>query len=170
MILVAAVLLSTVVVLFAMNITNSQVQKEKVLIASSHIWYVNSTVSIAAIGISDIGPTDSVLTKISVNGLQCDWNGTGNYVIYCKFNGSLPGDLPFTKQMKNVGTTNITISGQQYHFTAAREGLTVQSGDSVAFYIVVPDRIMVQDVSMPVDVILTTTQAVYSTDPLVQST
>jgi hypothetical protein len=168
-ILVAAVLLSIVLVLYAMNVTTSQVQKEKIFIASSHIWYVNSTTSIAAIGISDIGPTDSVLTKIIVNGLQCDWNGTNNYVIYCEINGSLPGDLPFARQISNIGTTTITIAGQHYTFTVAREGLTVKSGDSTAFYIVVPNCIMVQDVSMPMDIILTTTQAVYSTETLVQS-
>jgi hypothetical protein len=75
-IVVASVVLSGVVVLLATNVTASQIQKEKLFMASSHVWYIDNTVSIAALGISNIGSTDSVLTKITVNGYQCDWNGT----------------------------------------------------------------------------------------------
>ena len=94
-ILVAAVILSTTVVLFATNVTSSSVQKEKMYISTSHIWYINSSTSIAAIAICNTGPTDIVLNKINVKGLQCEWNGTANYVAYCKINGTMPGDLPF---------------------------------------------------------------------------
>jgi hypothetical protein len=40
--LLAAIALSTTVVLFAVNITSSQAQKEKVFVASTHVWYVDS--------------------------------------------------------------------------------------------------------------------------------
>jgi hypothetical protein len=73
-ILVAAVVLSTTVVLFATNVTSSQVQKEKMYIATSHVWYCNSSTSIAAIAICDTGATDLVLSKVDVKG--CSANGT----------------------------------------------------------------------------------------------
>jgi hypothetical protein len=169
-ILVAAVILSTTVVLFATNVTTSQVQKEKLYIATSHVWYVDDTTSIAAIAISNTGPTDIVLNKIDVKGLQCEWNGETNYVAYCKINGIMPGDLPFVSEISNTENTTITIAGQPYDFTVASEGLTVKSGNSVAFYIVIPDRILIYDLSTPVRMVITTTQGVYCTETIVQST
>jgi hypothetical protein len=169
-IVVASVVLSAVVVLLATNITASQVQKEKLFIASSHVWYVDNSTSIAALGISNIGSTDTVLTKITVNGYQCDWNGSSSYVVCCKINGDFPGDLPYPGQISKAGNTQVTIDDQQYTFVAASERLTVKSGNSIAFYIVVPNTILVEDISMPVDIILTTTQSVYCTETLVQTT
>lgn len=169
-ILVAAVILSTTVVLFATNVTSSQVQKEKMYIATSHIWYVNSTTSIAAIAISDTGPTDIVLNKIDVKGLQCEWNGTENYVAYSKINGPMPGDLPFIDAINRSGNTTVSIGDKAYDFEIAGEGLTIKSGWSIAFYIVVPNRVMVYDLSTPLRMVITTTQGIYITETLVQTT
>lgn len=169
-ILVAAVILSTTVVLFATNVTGSQVQKEKMYIAVSHIWYVNSSTSIAAIAISDTGPTDIVLNKIDVKGLQCEWNGTANYVVYCKINGTMPGDMPFILDINREGSTNVTIGLGEYEFVGATEGLTIKSGWTIAFYIVVPNRVMVYDLSTPLRMVITTTQGIYCTETIVQTT
>ena len=169
-ILVAAVLLSTVVVVYAVNLTTSQVQKEKVYIAATHIWYVNNAESIAAIGISNIGPTDIVLTQISVDGLQCEWNGTTNYVVYCKIDGSIPGDLPLAQDISSTANTTISIGGRPYQFAPAQAGLTIKSGWSMAFYVVVPNLISIYDLSTPVEMTISTAQEVYFTETLVQST
>lgn len=169
-IVVATVLLSTVVVLLAVNVTTSQVQKEKLYIATSHVWYVNSTTSIASLGVTNVGPTSIVLNKIVVNGVQCQWSGTTNYVVYCDVDGSLPGDLQYTSSISNVQNTTIPISGQPFVFTPASEGLTIKSGYSIAFYMIIPNSIEVYDVSMPVDIVITTTQAAYCAETLVQST
>jgi len=169
-ILVAAVILSTTVVLFATNVTSSQVQKEKMYIATSHIWYANSSTSLAAIAICNTGPTDIVLNKIDVKGLQCEWNGTNNYVAYCKINGTMPGDMPFIESLDRSGNTTISIGGTNYEFLIAGEGLTIKSGWTIAFYIVVPERVMVYDLSTPLRMVITTTQGVYITETLVQTT
>jgi len=169
-ILVAAVILSTTVVFFATNVTTSQVQKEKMYIATSHVWYANSSTSIVGIAISDTGPTDIVLNKIDVKGLQCEWNGTSNYVIYCKINGTMPGDLPYIDQLSRTDVTPVMIGGTAYDFESASEGLTIQSGWTIAFYIVVPNRVMVYDLSTPLRMVITTTQGVYCTETLVQTT
>ncbi|XHH09764.1 MAG: hypothetical protein ACFCUE_03825 [Candidatus Bathyarchaeia archaeon] len=169
-ILVAAVILSTTVVLFATNVTSSQVQKEKMYIATSHIWYVNSSTSIAAIAVCNTGPIDIVLNKIDVKGLICEWNGTNNYVVYTKINGTMPGDLPFTSDISQTENTTIPIAHQDYEFQVAGEGLTVKSGWSIAFYIVVPERVMVYDLSTPLRMVITTTQSLYITETLVQTT
>jgi hypothetical protein len=170
-ILVAAVALSTTLVLFATNVTSSQVQKESLYIPSTHIWIVNGTYSIAALALTDTGPTDIVLTKLEIKGMQIQWNGNGtdSYVIYAKVNGTLPGDLPYA-DITNSGNTTITIGGQDCTFAPAEVGLTLKSGYTMAFYVAVPNRIMMYDLATPVGMIISTTQAVYCTQTLVQST
>jgi hypothetical protein len=168
-ILVAAVVLSTTVVLFTTNVTSSQVQKEKLYIATSHVWYCNSSTSIVAIAICDTGATDTVLSKVDVKGLQCQWNGTSNYMVYTKINGTLPGDLPLITEFNRGGNTTAIIGDSEYKFEAATEGLTIQSGYTLAFYVVVPNRVMIYDLSTPLRMVITTTQGVYCTETVVQS-
>ena len=168
--LMAAVILSSVVVVFAVNVTTSQAQKESLFVASSHVWYVNSTTSIAAIAITDTGPTDIVLTKININGLQSDWNGSDNYVIFTKTNGTMPGDLPLLLNITNSGNNTVTIGNQPFTFTSAEEGLTLKSGWSMGFYIILPNCIMLYNLATPVRTVISTTQAAYLTETLVQST
>ncbi len=168
-ILIATVILSATVVLFAVNLTANQVLKEKLYIDTSHIWYVDDKVSVAAIAITNTGPTDSVLTRIDVNGLDCQWNGDTNYVIYCKINGTMPGDLTYSPDITNQGNSTINIAGISYDFTIASEGLTIQAGTSMAFYIVVPNNIMVYDLAQPVRMVMTTTQSIYCMETLVQA-
>ena len=169
-ILMAAVILSTIVVLFATNVITSQVQKEKLYITTSHVWYINSTTSIAALGICDTGSTDVVITQLNVKGLQCNWNGTDNYIVYCKINGTMSGDLPFVTNLSNNATTTVDIGNQPYNFTVASEGLTIKSGQSIAFYAVLPNCIGVYDLSTPVTIVISTTQGVYFAQTLVQTT
>jgi hypothetical protein len=168
-ILVAAVVLSTTVVLFAINVTGSQVQKEKMYIPSSHVWYANSSVSITAIAICNTGATDIVLSKIDVKGLQCQWNGTTNYVVYTKINGTLPSDLPLVTSINRAGNTTVDLGGQAFEFQTATEGLTIQSGWTLAFYIVIPNRVMIYDLSTPLRMVISTTQGVYCTETVVQT-
>jgi hypothetical protein len=165
----AAVILSTVVVLFATNITANQVQKEKMYIASSHVWYINSTTSIAALGISNTGPTDVVITKLNVKGLQCEWNGTSSYVICTVINGTFPGDLPLIINLTNTEDSVIQIGNQPYNFTLALDGLMIKSGYSIAFYAMIPNKVMIYDLSTPITMMLSTAQAVYCTETLVQT-
>jgi hypothetical protein len=168
-ILMAAVILSTIVVLFATNVTSSQMQKETLYVSSTHVWYVNSSYSVAAMAVANTGPTDIVLTKVVIKGLQCQWNGTDNFVIYNKTNETLRGDLPFVANFTNTSNTTVTIDNQPYDFTVAGEGLTMKSGWTMAFYIAVPDRVMIYDLASPIRMIISTTQAVYCTETLVQT-
>lgn len=169
-ILMAAVILSTVVVLFATNVITSQVQKEKLYITTSHVWYINSTTSIATIGIYNTGSTDIIITRLNVKGLQSDWNGTDNYIVYCKIDGTIPGDLPLVTNLSNTADTTVDIGNQPYDFTVASEGLTIKSGQSIAFYAVVPNRVSIYDLSTPLTMVISTTQGVYFTQTLVQTT
>ncbi len=127
--------------------------------------------------ISNIGPVDSVINKISVNGYQCTWNSSTCYVTYCMIKGSLPGELTCssTYDFSPWTSTTIPLGDNLYDFNTANESIHVQTGYTLAFYVVIntsdtnsTNAIMAQDVSMPVNVILTTTQAVYCTEPIVE--
>lgn len=165
----AAVLLSLTVTSFAMNVTTSQVQKENLYVASSHIWYANSSYSMGAIAVTNTGPTDVVLTRIVVKGLQCTWNGTTNFVVYCKTNTTLPGDLPYVGTLTNTANNTILVANEPFVFTVAGEGLTLKSGWTIMFYISIPDRVMVYDLGQPVRIVISTTQAVYCTETNIQT-
>jgi hypothetical protein len=167
-ILLAAVVLSTTVVIFAINVMTFQAQKEKVYVDNTHIWYIDPTKSLAAIALTDTGPTDVVITKINIKGIQCQWDGTDNFVVYCKINGTMPADLQYVTNIDPAVTTTINIADQPYDFTVASEGLTIQSENSIAFYIIIPNTIMLYDLSEPVRIIINTTQGVYLAEAAVQ--
>jgi hypothetical protein len=169
-ILVAVVLLSSTVVLFATNVTASQVQKEKMYIEASHVWYINGTSSSAAMAICNTGPTDIVLTQVNIKGLQCSWNSSTNFIIYSKTNGTIPANLPVLTNLTNTENTTITIGDQSYTFTVAEKGLTIKAGQSIILYAVIPERIMIYDLSTPIRMVVTTTQAAYCTETLAQTT
>ena len=162
-------MLTTVVVVFAVNLTTSETHQEKLFIASTHVWYVNSTTSVAAIELTDTGPSSAVLTKVEVNGLQCSWNGNDSYVNYCEVNGTFNGDLPF-QQLSNSANTTVAVGNQQCVFAPAIEGLTVKSGNSIAFYAELPNCILVYNLATPVNIVVSTSQTVYCTQTIVQST
>jgi hypothetical protein len=169
-VLTAAVILATTVTIFASSVTTSQVQKENLYISKTHLWYVNRTFSVAAIGITNTGPIDIVLNKVTIKGLECMWNGTTSYVVYCKVNGTIPGDMPFIANFTSTGSNTVNIENQVFTFTSAGEDLTLKSSNSIMFYIALPERLMVYDLGIPVRIVIQTTQSAYCTETLVQST
>jgi hypothetical protein len=81
----------------------------------------------------------------------------------------MPGDLPFIMDINRESNTTITIGLLDYDFVGASEGLTIKSGWTIAFYIVVPNRVMVYDLSTPLRMVITTTQGIYCTETIVQT-
>jgi hypothetical protein len=166
--LLAVVILSTTVVIFAINIMTVQAEKEKVYVASTHIWYINSQTSIAAIGITDTGPTDVILTKINIKGLDCQWNEGDNYMVYCIINETIPGDLQYATNLSPTTNTTINIGNQPFQFTPASNALTLQQGNTLMLYINIPNTIMLYNLSEPLRIIINTTQSVYLSEAQVQ--
>jgi hypothetical protein len=166
--LLAAVILSTTVVIFAINVMTVQAEKERVYVAYTHIWYINSQTSIAAIALTDTGPTDVILTKINIKGLDCQWNGADNYVVYCTINGTIPGDLQYPTNLSPTTPTTITLANQPYQFTPATSALTLQHGNTLILYITIPNTIMLYNLSEPLRIVINTTQSVYIAETQVQ--
>src|SRR5665647_936987 len=98
MTLTASVVLSSTVVLFATNVTSSQMSKENLIIPTTHLWYVDGEHSVGAIGVTNTGSTDIIINKITVKGIACEWNGSDtSFVLYYKMTGAIPGDLRYTE-------------------------------------------------------------------------
>jgi hypothetical protein len=169
LVLTSAIILTLTVTFFATNVTTSQVQKENLYIAKSHLWYVNRTDSIGAVLVINTGPTDIVLSKIAIKGLECDWNGTDSYIVYSKTDEVPQGDLPYVSNFTNTANSTITIGSQDYTFAVAGDDFTLKSGWTMMFYIAIPERLMVYDLGLPVRMSISTTQAVYCTETLVQT-
>lgn len=169
LILTSAIILTLTVTFFATNVTTSQVQKENLYIARSHMWYVNRTDSVGAVLIINTGPTDIVLNKITVKGLECDWNGTDSYIVYCKTDEVPQGDLPFISNFTSAENSTVTIGREEYTFAVAGDDFTLKSGWVMMFYMAIPERLMVYDLGLPVRMSISTTQAVYCTETLVQT-
>jgi hypothetical protein len=135
---------------------------------SAHVWYVNSNASVGGIILTNSGQTDAIISKITINGANCIWNNHGDsFILYNKTVGSFPGDLQFTA----ISPVNqeISIGNQKFQFEAASEGVSLKAGSSMALYIQTPNNIMVYNMGTPVTIVITTTQAIYSTQTNVES-
>jgi hypothetical protein len=168
-ILVVAVLLSTVVTYFAVNVTSTQVQKESLYLTRAHVWYKNSTNSIGCLVVINNGAVDVVLNKIIVKGHECSWNGTTTYILYNKTTEILSADLPYVSNFNKTGTNKVSIGGKDYVFRVAGDDFVLQSGWTMMFYIVNPGNFMVYDVGLPVRIVISTAQSVYCIETNVQS-
>jgi hypothetical protein len=166
--LTASVVLSSTVVLFATNVTTSQMSKENLIIPITHLWYVDGSSSLAAIGLTNTGSTDVIINKITVKGINCQWNADdSSFILYNKINGAIPGDLPFTEVARPEAT--ITIAEEPYTFSIATQGLSLKAGSSMACYIALPGNLMIYDMGQPVRVVVSTTQAVYTIEANVEA-
>ncbi|MFB3889600.1 MAG: hypothetical protein ACE14S_08925 [Candidatus Bathyarchaeia archaeon] len=168
-VLMSAVILSVTVTFFAMNVTTSQVQKESLYISRTHLWYVNTTYSTGAVIVTNTGPTDVVLSKIVVKGLECSWNGTDSFIVYNKTSSIPQGDLPFLANLTNSEDFEVALGNGTYTFGAAGDDLTLKAGWTMMCYLALPERLMVYDIGLPVRIVISTAQAVYCTETMVQT-
>jgi hypothetical protein len=168
MTLTATVVLSGGVVLYATNVSTSQMAREKLIMPSTHLWYINETSSVGGITITNTGTTDVIINKITVKGINCEWNASASsFILYNKTSGAFPCDLRF--QDITSGTSTITLAGNPYVFEVATQGISLRSGASMALYLAVPINIMLYDMGQPIRVVITTTQSIYTAEANVES-
>ncbi|MCS7115093.1 MAG: hypothetical protein RMJ15_01970 [Nitrososphaerota archaeon] len=168
-ILVVAVMLSVVVTTFAVSVTSNQAQRESLYLTKCHLWYINSTSSLGCLVVINNGPTDVVLSKITIKGQECVWNGTETYIVYNKTRDILSADMPYVSNFTKTGTNTVTIGDKSYTFQVAGDDFILKSGWTIMFYIVNPGNIIVYDVGTPVRITISTAQGVYCTETNVQS-
>jgi hypothetical protein len=146
--------------------------KENLIIPATHLWYINGTSSVGALGLTNTGSTDIIINKITVKGINCQWNsGDQSFIVYSKVAGAIPGDLPFIDISRPDGSSdyNISIADAPYTFTVAAQGLSLKAGSSMMMYIALPNNLMIYDMGQPVRVVVSTTQAVYTIEAAVET-
>ena len=163
-ILVVSVLLAGVVSYFAINVTSTRVQEESVHITKQHIWHNGESTSQAAFLMINTGGRDLVIDKISVRGQESAWSN----VYYNVTNTAIAADFQYTV-MSNDSDIDLGSAGT-FHFYAASNDITVQSGYSIIVFINSPDSISVNDIGLTVGMTVHTSQAMYYKETNVEAT
>ncbi len=167
--LVVSVLLAGVGSYFAINVTATRLQQEKLYLSNVSVWYENVNSSLGSIVVTNTGATDVILSKVSIKGRDSTWNGTSTYVLYTKKEGIISADLKYVSNFNQTGTNALDIDGTTYNFTVVSENLILQSGWTMLFFIVNPRNLIVYDVGTPIRVMIVTGQALYDTETIVKA-
>ncbi|MEM1660327.1 MAG: hypothetical protein QXR17_04195 [Candidatus Bathyarchaeia archaeon] len=162
-ILVVVVMLSAVVTTFAISVTGNQAQKESLYLTKCNVWYKNSTYSLVSLVIVNNGPTDVILSKITIKGQDCPWNSTETYMLYNKTKNIVMANMPYVENVTNKGdeANKIKIGDAEFTFKVAGDDFVLQSGWIMLVYVVKPANIMIYDLGTPVRITVATAQGVY---------
>lgn len=158
-ILVVSVLLATVVVMYAINVTSTRVQEESLFLSKQHVWHnTTSGWAQAALVIINTGGKDVVLDKIAVRGQECSWIN----VYYWRTDSvTVTEDLSVTPVEISGATFDIVVQNQSRTFVRADTDLTLKSGWTMVVYVMRPDSIGMNDVGLTVGITLFTSNAQY---------
>jgi len=156
-ILVVSVLLAGVVTMYAINITSTRTQQEKLKLSKEAVWcYANGT-AFAAVAIDNIGGRDVVLDKVQVRGVEASWST----VYYKRLSSSISTSLICPNSSGHSWTNFTYTSGSVATFTAASTDLPLASGDTMIIYITSPDSISVNDIGTTIGITVFTESAQY---------
>jgi len=167
--LVVSVLLASVASYFALNVSGTRIQQEKLYLSNVAVWYKNSSSSLGSLIVTNTGATDVILNKVTIKGQESQWNGTSSFVLYTKKEGILSANLEFVSTFNQTGSNQLTLEGTDYNFTVVSENLILQSGWTMLFFIVNPGNLIVYDVGTPIRVTISTGQALYATETIVKA-
>lgn len=161
--LVVAVLLSSVVTYYATNVTMTRTAMEEVRLAADHVW-VNASGAVAAFKLQNLGGRDVLIDKFSVRGVDSHWSDIYYYRV--PSGSSVTADLNITSYNSLTGTSLI-IDGR--NFTQATDDLPLISGGELLVYVKGPDNIQQDDIGTPVAICVTTNNAQYIDECNVES-
>ena len=167
--LVVSALLAGVSSNFALNVAGTRVLQENLFLANVDVWYKNNTTSLGSLLITNTGETDIVLSKVTIKGQECSWNSTSTYVLFTKVEGALSANPEYVENFTRTETNTLNLGGTDYDFEVVGENLILQFGWSMMFFIVNPGKLMVYDVGTPIRVTISTAQALYATETIVNA-
>jgi hypothetical protein len=168
--LIVAILLSSITTYFAVNIVGTRMQgDEHLYLTKCSMWFKNSSFSVGSMEIVNTGATDVVLGKITIHGQDVLWNGTSTYVMYNKTTSTLDGELPYVETFDRNAPVSIQVGNGNYTLQQAEEGMILKSGWTAVLYIVNPEDLMVYNVGREIQVTVLTAQAVWTTETVVKA-
>jgi len=161
--LVVAVLLSSVTAYYATNITRTRTDMEELRFSKERIW-VNETGAVAAFKIQNLGGRDILVDGIIVRGVELEWDEVYYYRV--PKGTSVTGELNRTSPVSLVGS-GVTIDGLPYNRSSS--DLPLISSGSIIFYLKGPGNVQTDDVGTTIALSVYTNNAQYITECNVES-
>lgn len=161
--LVVAVLLTSVTAYYATNITLSRTKGEEVRISKERVW-VNGSGAVAAFKVQNLGGRDILVGGIRVRGVELEW--TDVYYYRVPTGSSVTGELNRTSYSSLTGS-GVTIDGLNYN--RSRGNLPLITSGSIIFYVKGPGNVQTSDVGTTIDLSIYTNNAQYITECNVES-
>jgi len=161
--LVVAVLLTSVTTYYATNITLTRTKGEEVRISKERVW-VNGSGTVAAFKVQNLGGRDILIGGIRVRGVELDWADVYYYRV--PTDSSMTGELNRTSYASLTGS-GTTIDGVNYN--RSRGNLPLITSGSIIFYARGPGNVQTDDVGTTIDLCIYTNNAQYITECNVES-
>jgi hypothetical protein len=161
--LVVAVLLTSVTTYFATNITRTRTKLEEVRFSKERIW-VNETGAVSAFKIQNLGGRDILVDGIIVRGVELEWSDVYYYRV--PTGTSVTGELNRTSYTSLTGS-GITIDSMVYNRSSSE--LPLISSGSIIFYVKGPGNVQMDDVGTAITLSIFTNNAQYITECNVES-
>lgn len=161
--LVVAVLLTTVVSYYATNVTMTRTTMEEVRVTHDHVW-VNSSGAVAAFKLQNLGGRDILIDKFSVRGVESAWSDI--YYFRVPSGVVIEADLNITGYASLTGSS-VIIDGRNY--TQADADIPLISGGELLVYVRSPDNIQQDDIGTAVSITVNTNNAQYINECNVES-
>ena len=160
--LVAAVLLTSVVTYYATNITMTRTRQEEVQITKQHIW-VNSTCAVAAFKVQNVGGRDILIDKIAVRSVEEPWSSV--YYHRPPSGTAISGDMNVTSAARLTGTS-ATIDGRTYNQSSV--DISLASSDEILIYVKNLRNISLNDVGIACSITVFSVSGQYIVDCMVE--
>ena len=161
--LVVAVLLTTVVAYYATNVTMTRTEMEEVRLTDDHVW-VNSSGAVGAFKLQNLGGRDLLIDKFSVRGVDSVWSDIYYYRV--PSGTVIEGSLNITSYASLTGSS-VLIDGKNY--TQSDADIPLISGGELLVYVKGPDNIQQDDIGTTVSISVTTKNAQYINECNVES-
>jgi hypothetical protein len=144
--LVVAVLLTSVTTYYATNITLTRTKGEEVRISKERVW-VNGSGAVAAFKVQNLGGRDILVGGIRVRGVELDWADV-YYYYRVPTGSSVTGELNRTSYASLTGS-GVTIDSVNYN--RSRGNLPLITSGSIIFYARGPGNVQTDDVGTTID-------------------
>ncbi|MDH5200396.1 MAG: hypothetical protein OEW93_05870 [Candidatus Bathyarchaeota archaeon] len=161
--LVVAVLLAAVVTYYATNITMTRTTMEEVRFCKEHVW-INSTGAVAGFMLQNLGGRDILIDKFSVRSIECHWSTIWYYRV--PTGEIVLGDMNMTSYER---FTNPIVEINNRNYTQAVSDIPLISGGDILVYVSGPQNIQLDDIGTAVSISVTTNNAQYITECIVES-
>ena len=138
--------------------SSSGAQEETLELSNQHVWGNQSGWVEAAIVVLNTGERDTIIRKITIRGIECDWS---NVYFWKTDTGPISDELEPTSAELSGSSFDIVIDGIQRTFQQATSGSASESGWTIVLYVKSPADFTVHDINSKVSIAIFTENRIY---------